>query len=266
MIPAGMRPSVTSPARPASAAPLARPPRPARALACGVALFVSASALATDTAVPPPRLDLVRTVPATERSGERSLSEVAVRRWEYVILVRVDPAIPGSIGRAEIAAQTAGGAVLEEIRSEGSASHDDYRMLVRTRDPDVVHQVVRAVRATRGVLGAAAQPLPETPTYPGGPGFFESYRAVEDLTPGNAGRVVMRHDVPPIADKKELLEYTELAGSPSTGPDGAGGFTLNISELFKRMKEGAWRRREERLRNTPIEILPSAPEGSATAP
>jgi predicted nuclease with RNAse H fold len=33
---------------------------------------------------------------------------------------------------------------------------------------------------------------------------------------------------------------------------------MNVSEMFSRMKEGMWRRREERLRQTPIEILPPA--------
>ena len=198
-------------------------------------------------------------------AAERAMAEATVRRWEYVILVRTDPSTPDALGRAELAAQAAGGAVLDEIRSAGSASHEDHRLLVRTRDPEIVHRVVRAVRATRGVLGAAAEPLPETPTYPGGPSFFESYRAPEAISPGNAGRIVMRHDVPPIADKKELLEMTDVVGSPSTGPDGAGGLTLNVSEMLKRMKESSWRRREDRLRGTPIQILPPATDtGSAT--
>jgi hypothetical protein len=159
----------------------------------------------------------------------------------------------------------AGGAVLDDLKDTGSASHQDWRLLVRTRDPDTVHAIVNAVRTTRGVLGATAQPLAETPTYPGGPSFLASWTSGTDDGESNAGRVVMRHDVPPIADKRELLESTDVASSPSTGPDRDGGFTLNVSELFARMKEGSWRRREDRLRNTPIQILP--PDGStASAP
>ena len=181
-----------------------------------------------------------------------------VRRWEYVILLRTLPESQDAVGRAQVAALKAGGAVLDDLRMESTASHTDYRLLVRTRDPGTVHRVVNAIRTTRGVLGATATPLPETPTYAGGPSFFESYSSGDGRPPGNADRVVMHHEVPPITDKKELLEMADVLAPPSTGPDGTGGFTLNVSELFSRIKEGAWRRREEKLRNTPIEILPPA--------
>ena len=190
-----------------------------------------------------------------------------VRRWEYVLLIRTAPEAGDALGRAQVAAFRAGGAVLDHLRMEATESHSDYRVLVRTRDQQRVHDVVRAVRATRGVLGATATPLPETPTYAGGPGFFESYSGDDDGRPSNANRVVMRHDVPPITDKRELLEMSELlTAPPSAGPDGAGGLTLNVSELFSRMKEGMWRRREERLRQTPIEILPPSAAAGSTSP
>jgi hypothetical protein len=190
-----------------------------------------------------------------------STPSAGVRRWEYVILLRTVPEAHDALGRAQVAALKAGGAVLDDLRMESTASHSDYRVLVRTRDPDTVHRVVNAMRTTRGVLGATATPLPETPTYAGGPGFFESYSGGDDR-PSNANRIVMHHDVPPIADKKELLEMADVLAPPSAGPDGAGGLTLNVSELFSRIKEGAWRRREEKLRNTPIEILPPATAAS----
>lgn len=201
--------------------------------------------------------------PAPALSERPSAATVDVRRWEYVILLRTSPEVKDALGRAEVAALAAGGAVLDDLEVERTASHQDHRILVRTRDRDAIHQVVRAMRSSRGVLGATATPLPETPTYPGGPGFFESYSAGIGDSPGNADRVVVRHDVPPIADKKELLEMSDVLAPPSSGPDGPGGFTLNVSELFSRMKEGMWRRREERLRNTPIEILPPAPAAEA---
>lgn len=197
-------------------------------------------------------LDGASTTPGEPADG-------SVRRWEYVVLLRTAPEVPNALGYAEVAAFKAGGAVLDDLRDVTTASHTDYRLLVRTRDPEAIHQVVRSMTTTRGVLGATATPLPETPTYPGGPSFFESYRAPDDRPVSNVDRVVVRHDVPPIADKKELLEMSDVLAPPSTGPDGPGGFTLNVSELFSRMKEGAWRRREDKLRATPIEILPPAP-------
>lgn len=189
-------------------------------------------------------------------------TSVEVRRWEYVILLRTAPEVRDALGRAQLAAFKAGGAVLDDLDMEATASHADYRLLVRTRDPMAVHEVVKAMRATRGVLGASATALPETPTFPGGPSFFESYTSDPSDSPSNADRVLVRHDVPPVADKRELLEMADVLAPPSTGPDGAGGLTMNVSELFSRIKEGAWRRREERLRSTPIEILPPANAGS----
>ena len=56
----------------------------------------------------------------------------------------------------------------------------------------------------------------------------------------------------------------DLVG-PTTGATGTGGFTLNVSELFKRMKESNWRKREERMKRGYLPILPSEPQASAAA-
>ena len=229
-------------------------------LTCALA---AASVRATSGQPSDARMDSSMTTP---RAGATpTVPDASVRRWEYVILVRTSPEVPDALGRAEVAALRAGGAVLEDLRDEATGSHQDWRLLVRTRDERLVHEIVKAVRATRGVLGATAEPLPETPTYPGGPSFFASWTSGEGSA-SNADRVVMHHDVPPIADKRELLEMTDVASSPSTGPERDGGFTLNVSEMFARMKESSWRRREDRLRNTPIAILPPAGETTTTTP
>ena len=224
-----------------------------------------AAASARATSGQPDDARMASSVATPRVAAAPTVPDASVRRWEYVILVRTAPEVPDALGRAELAALRAGGAVLEDLKDVGTGSHQDWRILVRTRDESRVHEIVKAVRATRGVLGATAEPLPETPTYPGGPSFLESWTTGSG-SPGNADRVVMRHDVPPIADKRELLEMTDVASSPSTGPERDGGFTLNVSELFARMKEGSWRRREERLRNTPIAILPPAGETTTTTP
>jgi hypothetical protein len=198
--------------------------------------------------------DVLTTSPATEQAD--------VRRWEYVVLVRTTPEVSGALGRAELAAFKAGGAVLADLRTDYTESHSDYRLLVRTRDKETINQVLREVRATRGVAGATVVPLPETATWAGSPSFMSSYLAPSDEPQGNAGRVIVRHDVAPVADKRELLEAADsIATSPSLGPEGAGGFTLNVSELLSRWKESRWRKREDGLRSTPIEILP--PEGAS---
>lgn len=190
--------------------------------------------------------------------------EAEVRRWEYIVLVRASQEIRDPIGRAETAALKAGGAVLEVSRSEVGPQHADYRMLVRTRDPAMIHDVLREMRRVPGVLGASTVQLPETPTYAGGPEFISSYTGDLDPNPHDP-RVVVRHDVPPFLDKKDLLENAPLPAGPTTGYAGTGGFTLNVSELFNRIKEGNWRQREERMKRGYLPILPSGPgAGSST--
>ena len=184
--------------------------------------------------------------------------EPEVRRWEYIVLVRASQQIRNPIGRAETAALKAGGAVLETSRSEVGPQHADYRMLVRTRDPEMIHDVLREMRRVPGVMGASTVQLPETPTYAGGPEFISSYTGDLDPSP-NDPRVVVRHDVPPFLDKKDLLENAPLPAGPTTGYAGTGGFTLNVSELFARIKEGNWRKREERMKRGYLPILPSEP-------
>jgi hypothetical protein len=190
-------------------------------------------------------------------------AEPEVRRWEYIVLVRASQQIRNPIGRAETAALKAGGAVLETSRSEVGPQHADYRMLVRTRDPLMIHDVLREMRRVPGVLGASTVQLPETPTYAGGPEFISSYTGDLDPSP-NDPRVVVRHDVPPFLDKKDLLENAPLPAGPTTGHAGTGGFTLNVSELFARIKEGNWRKREERMKRGYLPILPSEPDAGSS--
>ncbi len=182
--------------------------------------------------------------------------DLGVRRWEYIVLLRASQEIADPIGRAETAALKAGGAVLGTSRTEVGPHHADYRMLVRTRDPDLIHEVLREMKRVPGVLGASTVQLPETPTYAGGPDFISSYTGDLDPNP-NDPRVVVRHDVPPILDKKDLLENAPLPAGPTVGNTGTGGFTLNVSEIFARIKEGNWRRREDRMKRGYLPILPS---------
>jgi len=222
-----------------------------RALGALAALILASSA----RAVPEPEeyQDVIPIDPPSQQGN--------VRRWEYVVIVRTTPEVSGALGRAELAAAQAGGAVLADLRTDYTLSHSDYRLLVRTSDKDTINQVLRAVRTTPGVAGATVVPLPETATWAGSPSFMESYLAPTDEPVSNAGRVVMRHDTAPVADKQELLEAADtIATSPSLGPEGTGGFTLNVSELLSRWKESRWRKREDELRSTPIVILP--PDGT----
>ena len=182
--------------------------------------------------------------------------EPSVRRWEYIVLLRASQQIANPIGRAETAALRAGGAVLGISRTEVGPHHSDYRMLVRTRNPGMIHEVLREMRRVPGVLGASTVQLPETPTYAGGPEFISSYTGDLDPNP-NDPRVVVRHDLPPMLDKKDLLENAPLPAGPTVGNTGTGGFTLNVSELFARMKEGNWRKREDRMKRGYLPILPS---------
>jgi hypothetical protein len=191
--------------------------------------------------------------------------EAEVRRWEYVVVVRVSREIASPIGKVETATLRAGGAVLERVRDESGPLHVDHRMLVRTRDPSAIHEVLREVRAVAGVLGASTAQLPETPTYAGGPDFISSYTGDFGANPGDP-RVVVRHDVPPVLDKRDLLENAPIPAGPTVGNTGTGGFTLNVSELFARLKESSWRKREQRMKDGYLPILPPERGGAdATA-
>jgi hypothetical protein len=187
--------------------------------------------------------------------------DAAVRRFEWVLMVRTSSEFPDAVARAGIAAGRAGGAVLEDIRMDAAGQYSDYRLLIRTIDRDAIGPILARVRATSGVMGATVAPLPETPTWAGGPGFMESYTVPDDRPTSNVDRVIMRHDVPPIGDKRELLEVADVVVGPGLPPvESLGGFTLNVSELLQRLKQSSWRRREDGLRQTPIIILP--PDGS----
>lgn len=182
-----------------------------------------------------------------------------VRRFEWVLVVRTSTEFPDAFSRAQIAAGRAGGAVLASTRWNADAQHADWRLLVRTVDRESIQDVLAAVRRTRGVAGASSAALPETPTWAGSPGFLESYQA-ESGQPAisNAGRVIVRHDVPPVADASELLEMSDIVvGSGLPDLEHLGGFTLNVSEWARRVKESSWRRREDKMRNTPLNILPA---------
>ena len=79
--------------------------------------------------------------------------------------------------------------------------------------------------------------------------------------------LVVRHEVPPVLDKRDLLENLPLPAGPTVGNTGTGGLTLNVSELFHRIKESNWRKREQRMKDAYLPILPSEPgsEGSRDA-
>lgn len=187
--------------------------------------------------------------------------DAAVRRFEWVLMIRTSSEYPDALARAGIAAGRAGGAVLQDLRMDAAGRYSDHRMLVRTLDRDAIGPILARVRATAGVMGATVAPLPETPTWAGGPGFMESYTVPDDRPTSNADRIVMRHDVPPIGDKRELLEVADVVVGPGLPPiESLGGFTLNVSELLQRLKQSSWRKREDGLRRTPIVILP--PDGS----
>ena len=214
-----------------------------RALLAALLLTAGPSALAA------PSLD----------GGDGAAIEGEVRRWEYVVLLRVAAIAGDPLGRVETEAMRVGGAVLETVRGEIGPQHSDYRLLIRTREHDAIDGVLRALRSVPGVMGASTVQLPETPTYAGGPEFISSYTGDLDPVPGNP-RVLVRHDVPPVLDKRDLLENLPLPAGPTTGNTGTGGLTLNVSELFKRMKESNWRKREERMKDAYLPILPSESE------
>jgi hypothetical protein len=185
-----------------------------------------------------------------------------VRRWEHVLAVRTSSEFPETIGRVERAAFKAGGAVLEILRSDYTPAFSDYRLLVRTARKEVIGTVMREVGRQVGVVGVAVVQLPETPTVPGGPSFMSSYTADTAGNPSTPG-VLVHHELPPVVDKRDLLDVTDVPMGPGNGvPTGVGGLTLNLSELFKNWKENAWRKREERMKNAHLPILP--PEGETT--
>lgn len=193
-----------------------------------------------------------------------------VRRFEWVLIVRTFAEFPDALGRAQIAAGKAGGAVLASMRWQGDAQHTDWRLLVRTVDRESIQDVLSAVRHISGVAGASSAALPETPTWAGSPGFLESYQAESGLPElSNAGRVLVRHDVPPVANASELLEMSDIAVGPGL-PDleHLGGFTLNVSEWAQRLKSSSWRNREDKMRNASLNILPpdGSPEAAAVPP
>lgn len=223
------------------------------------ARLAAAAAALLSLALPAP----VEAAPSPEAEVDPRI-EAEVRRWEYVVLLRVASQFGSPLGRAETEALRAGGAVLESVRHEIGPQHSDYRLLVRTRDPRAIDDVLRAMRGVPGVLGASTVQLPETPTYAGGPEFISSYTGDLDPVPGDP-RVVVRHEVPPVLDKRDLLENLPLPAGPTVGNTGTGGLTLNVSELFHRMKESHWRKREQRMKDAHLPILPSesASDGSS---
>lgn len=184
----------------------------------------------------------------------RAEQGLEVRRHEFVVLVRTAHDSPGAPGRAEAAAFRAGGAVLESVRGLVTARFTDHRWLVRTRSAEVLGRVLREIRRERGVLGASAIQLPEIPTGPGSPSFLSAYTAAYD---GPESGVVVRHDVPQVLDRRDLLETSSVPVGPALAPTtGAGGVGLNISELFRRMRARSWARREARMKNAYLPILP----------
>jgi hypothetical protein len=227
-----------------------------------LAAILAASVALVARAMPEPTTEL-------ESPGSPEDGDASVRRWEYVVVVRTSDEVPDAFGRAQAAAFRSGGAVLADMRTDWDGHVADWRLLVRTRREDAIHPILREIRSQKGVLGATAVPLPETPTWDGGPGFLSSYMApTDEPETSNAGRVLVHHDVPPIADKRELLEATDVIAGPDLQTpngmlDAPGGFTLNVSEMMAKMKQASWQKREERLRNGYLPILPSSPEDAA---
>jgi len=191
--------------------------------------------------------------------------EVTTRRFEWVLTVRVKAKVQQSIGSAELAAARNGGAVLAASRIDSGRGYCDYRLLVRSLNAESIGPIISSIRAAQGVIDATAVRLPETATWLGGPSFIESYSAPDEDPISNAGRVVKRHALPPVADKRELLEATDVAtgsGIPpleSLGGVGSAILNLNIDEAVHKLRAAKWRRREQKLRNTPIVILPPDP-------
>lgn len=218
------------------------------ALAAVLASSGSTDAVAADAPPPDERVERV----------ERRSGDVEVRRHEYVVVVSTQPGNVHAGGRAEAAAFRAGGAVLERILAPDDPSGSTQRMLVRTRSPARLGDVLKEIRSVPGVVGANAIKLPEIETGLGSPGFLSVYTA-ELEGESNAGRVVVRHDVPRVLDERDLLEVVDVPVSPTIRPSDVGdtgGFTLNVSELFQRLRQGAWARRERRMKEAELPILP----------
>ncbi|MEM7249487.1 MAG: hypothetical protein AAF533_29525 [Acidobacteriota bacterium] len=201
---------------------------------------------------------------STEASAEAA-GEVAVRRWEHVIIVRAPHEnLSRTVGRAEALTMIEGGAVLGTLLKPAGPNQSDFRMLVRTRRPGAVGTIAKKIRVLPGVIGATVAPLPETPTLPGGPSFISSYQAGLGGEPEPG--VLVQHDVEPVLGATDLLEAVGTPSSPLLGPDSQlGGVGVNISALIKRMRESAWRRREERMRNANLPVAPPATSLEAEA-
>jgi hypothetical protein len=219
-------------------------------------------------AAPPHRLILAGLVAlALALAGEAREADppTDVRRWEYVLVVRTSTALPESVGRAEAAALSAGGAVLDRVRSTAAPGFTDWRMLVRTRERNAISGVVGEMRRVPGVMWTTLVPLPETPTLPGGPSFLSAYTA--GLDGGTSTGIFVHRDVPPVLDKRDLLETVPVPVGPTDQLEGQlGGFSLNVSELLRRWKESWWRRREERMKNGELPILPEPDAQGAAEP
>ena len=211
----------------------------------------------------------VETAPAARvtLADDVSAPPARVRRWEYVVVVRTSSDQPDAIGRAEEAAFLAGAAVLDRVRTDFAPRSQDHRLLVRLRDKDKLGTVLRAMQAQQGVLGATAVPLPETPTVAGGPSFMLAYTS--ELSEGTAEPgIFVHHEVPPILDKRDLLETYSVPVGPAAGPSPqvAGGVGLNVSAMIKRLKETSWFRREQRMKRAYLPILPPSGEASISEP
>jgi hypothetical protein len=196
--------------------------------------------------------------PGSARAGGRAATEL--RRHEWVVVFRIASGMPDAVPAAELATLHAGGAVLARVPYEVTERWSEHRMLVRTRTPGALADVLDAVRSTPGVIGATSLKLPEIETGLGSPSFMSAYTAPELQTTTRDG-VLVRHEVPEVLDKRDLLEVVDVPWGPEAGPSSVGGVGLNISEIFKRLKESSWRRREQRMKDAELPILPEPAAG-----
>jgi len=202
-------------------------------------------------------------VPGPDPAAQAPEPEPELRRHEWVVQFRASAQIPEAASDAEVAALKAGGAVLERLRVDANQAWTEHRMLVRTRTPEALDAVLAAVRATPGVVAAASAKLPDIETNIGSPSFMSVYTA-PDLQESDRSGVVVKREIPEILDKRDLLEVVDVPWGPEAGPTTPGGLTLNVSELFKRMKESAWRRREQRMKQAELPILPEPDEAASS--
>lgn len=187
--------------------------------------------------------------------------EAPVRRWEYVVLVRTSRDFADAATRAEQAAIEAGAAVLDSFRDSSEGPTSDYRYLLRTREEVAIGTVLARMRRQPGVLGAATVQLPETPTFPGGPSFLTAYTTDEGRD-GSSG-VIVHRDIPPVLDKRDLLEVVPVPTGPEIDTAGTGGFSLNLSKMMSALKAWSWRKREQKMKDAELPILPEDEDGSA---